>query len=115
MGVARPSLYDGLMTPPSIPLVWMIAIFVLLVLIAILLKQLLNAILLGTERIIEALYTFRVRQGNIARQRTSEQNPQVDAKARTTVRDSHDLPTTGRMSTGIKRVRSDRARPDIND
>lgn len=32
--------------------------------------------------------------------------PSVDAKARTTVRDTDDLPRTGRMSQGVKRVKS---------
>lgn len=43
----------------------------------------------------------------IAQARAHHRVPGVDATARTTRRDSNDLPLTGRMSQGVKRVRYD--------
>lgn len=60
-----------------------------------------NAELLALRAQVKVLTT--VRQQRVASSRSNKGTPVVDAKARTTVRDSHDLPTTGRMSTGIQR------------
>lgn len=51
----------------------------------------------------EHLKVFRTRQGKIASQRTIVANPKVDSAARTTVRDTKDLPVTARISTGVHR------------
>lgn len=57
-----------------------------------------------TKKIMEAqLQALRVRQGEIARQRVSRQNPRVDAVAKTTIRDSNDLPVGGRMGQVLDR------------
>lgn len=53
---------------------------------------------------------LRTRQGRSESQVVSNRNPRVDSRARTTKRDSFDLPLTGRMSQAIVRKRSD-ARP----
>lgn len=45
------------------------------------------------------------RQAQIAHARSTRQVPHVDAKARTVQRDTDDLPVTGRMSQGVKRVK----------
>lgn len=55
----------------------------------------------------EHLLVFRTRQGKIASQRVSTANPQVDSHARTTVRDTPDLPATARISTGVHRKKRD--------
>ena len=47
--------------------------------------------------------SVRVRHGKISSKRVSRGNPQVDSKARTVTRDTHDLPLTGRMSQGVHR------------
>lgn len=49
----------------------------------------------------------KARQSSIAARRASTSTPSVDAKARTTKRDSNDLPATGRMSMGIHRKKRD--------
>ena len=55
------------------------------------------------NRLSELENSLRVRQGNISSQRATRANPKVDSKARTVVRDTHDLPLTGRMSQGVHR------------
>lgn len=53
------------------------------------------------------------RNSAIRAARTHHAPPGVDARARTTRRDTDDLPLTGRMSQGVKRVRTDaRSRDD---
>lgn len=49
---------------------------------------------------------LRARQSTIGVQKVMRANPKVDAVARTKVRDSDDLPLTGRMSQGIRRKKS---------
>jgi hypothetical protein len=86
-------------------LVWItsLAIFVVLVLILRRLTSIesrLRTIALGLDQ-------FRVRQGRIKRAYASDPIPIVDAKARTTQRDSRDIPTRGaRMSTAVHREKS---------
>lgn len=58
------------------------------------------------ERIERDIEVFRVRQGRIAGSRASTAVPKVDSRARTTRRDTPDLPATGRMSTAVHRQRS---------
>lgn len=62
----------------------------------------------------EHLLVFRTRQGKIASQRTGVANPKVDSRARTTIRDTKDLPATARISTGVHRKKRnfDRLTPD---
>lgn len=55
---------------------------------------------------------FRTRQGRLAGTRTTQATPRIDSKARTTRRDTADLPTTGRQSMGVHRVRSNGGRID---
>lgn len=56
--------------------------------------------------VLEALH--RARMGNVKKpEKRTAATPPIDAKARTTKRDTDDLPPTGRMSTGIHRRRSD--------
>jgi hypothetical protein len=45
----------------------------------------------------------RVRQGEISRQKMNHATPTIDSRARTSVRDTDDLPATGRMSQGLSR------------
>lgn len=61
-----------------------------------------------------SLDQFRTRQNKIAMQKVSQKNPPVDSRARTTVRDTHDLKPTGRMSMGVHRgkVRFERTTDD---
>lgn len=49
----------------------------------------------------------KARQSQITARRASSSTPQVDAKARTTKRDTDDLPLTGRMSMGVHRKKRD--------
>jgi hypothetical protein len=58
-----------------------------------------------------ALESFRVRQGDMKRQRANGKNPTVDARVVRTRRGDSDLPRTGRVSTGIKRVRTNGSQP----
>lgn len=54
------------------------------------------------------------RKSSIAQARAIRKPPGVDAHAVTTRRDTNDLPLTGRMSQGVKRVRTN-ARIDTDD
>lgn len=56
------------------------------------------------------LIQMSARTSHTVQQRVSRKNPQVDAAARTTKRDSHDLPLTGRMSQGLHREKSNSVR-----
>lgn len=76
-----------------------------------------NIILLGMIVLLLSLLLYRVSQiqvelagqriraqvriGAIARSRTTKASPKVDSRARTVVRDSNDLPLTGRMSEAL--------------
>lgn len=55
---------------------------------------------------------LRTHQSSIARSKTSTASPTVDSRARTTRRDTADLPATGRMSQGVHRIRSNGGRID---
>lgn len=67
------------------------------------------------SKVEEHLLVFRTRQGKIASQRTRVANPKVDSRARTTVRDTNDLPVTARISTGVHRKKRNFDRlPDDN-
>ena len=48
----------------------------------------------------------RARLGTVGRQVVSVKNPPVDSRARTTRRDTPDLPSTGRMSIAVHREKS---------
>lgn len=52
------------------------------------------------------LMQMSTRKNTTTQQRVTRKNPQVDFTARTTKRDSHDLPATGRMSQGLHREKS---------
>jgi hypothetical protein len=54
------------------------------------------------------------RRAAIATARATRQVPGVDSKVIVTRRDTDDIPHTGRMSQGVKRVRTN-ARPDNDD
>lgn len=60
------------------------------------------------------IFALKPRTGAVAHARTSRGVPTVDAHARTTRRDSDDLPTTGRMSQGVKRVKTNGRSDDPN-
>lgn len=91
-----------------------ILLFVLLV-IVVMQFRLASTLKLMIKRLDGVEAMFRVRQGQIGRQKAVTKNPTVDSKARTVVRDTDDLPLTGRMSTGIHRVRSTDARIDYDN
>lgn len=55
---------------------------------------------------------FASRQSDIRWKRRESRIPSVDAQARTTSRDSDDLPATGRMSTGVHRKKRTHARAE---
>ena len=91
--------------------------WVLLVLLLIILVYLviLHRRFDGVDEKLRVLNTkFSTRQSSVASRRASTGTPIVDAKARTTRRDSNDLPTTGRMSDGLHRRKRD-ARIVSND
>jgi hypothetical protein len=67
------------------------------------------------ETISELVVKNEARNSAIAAQRAHRGVPGVDAKARTTRRDTDDLPRTGRMSQGVRRVRSDAQRNNLDD
>lgn len=46
------------------------------------------------------------RKAAISALRAHQPTPRVDSKVRTTRRDTDDLPVTGRMSQGVKRIRT---------
>lgn len=54
------------------------------------------------DNLTEDLKVLRTRQSRVAQSVTTVRNPHVE-RARTSVRDTHDLPTTARMSIGRKR------------
>lgn len=79
------------------------AILIVLVVILALLISIKRDITDNHNRVLSELHQFRTRQTNIARERSSRRTPHVDAHAKTTVRDTDDLPLTGRMSQGVMR------------
>jgi hypothetical protein len=50
---------------------------------------------------------LRGHNGTVMERRTNSSTPKVDAKARTTRRDTADLPATGRMSVAVHRRKRD--------
>jgi hypothetical protein len=67
----------------------------------------------GVRRDLDALRAEQAaRNARLHAARTSTRVPGVDARARTTRRDSDDLPATGRMSQGVHRKRTDARKPD---
>lgn len=48
---------------------------------------------------------LRVRQGKVSFAQASQGSPTIDSRARTTTRDTDDLPVTGRMGKGLTRKR----------
>ena len=59
------------------------------------------------EKLQVQLNVLRTRQGKISSERASRSAPKVDSIARTIIRDSDDLPKTGRMAVGLHRKRVD--------
>jgi len=94
-----------------------LAIWVIVVVLA-LMAVALATLFERTKRLQDDINRLRseaaARKSSIAQARTTRKPPGVDAHAVTTRRDTNDLPLTGRMSQGIKRVRTD-ARIDTDD
>ena len=57
----------------------------------------------------QELRAFRTRQSQVAQARMNRPGPTIQ-KARTTVRDTNDLPATGRMVAGVKMSKVNNAR-----
>lgn len=83
-------------------LVWITLIAVLVVLVFILRKM---YIMDDRVKVVaKGLDQFRVRVGEVKQHRTGDKVPHVDSRARTTVRDSGDIPVRGaRISTAVHR------------
>lgn len=89
-------------------------LMLIFILVAIALLAFIAWQLLGVEQRLNKRLDFievllKARVGNVVNRRQSHQDPKVDSKARTTKRDTNDIPARGaRMSTAVHRIRSDK-------
>lgn len=94
---------------------WVITFLVLvLVVYMVLLMRQLDDLRAKQSAILAQLDQFRTRQSAIAQHRNAQRGPPVDVRAKTSRRDSDDLPVTGHMTTALHREKRVYERTDAD-
>lgn len=94
-------------------LVWITEVTIVF-LIFILLRRI-DELKLEMMKVREVVAGLRGHNGTIASRKASSSTPTIDARGRTVIRDTDDLPLTGRMSVAVHREKKDYERHTDDD